>query len=160
MTWQDIRPKYLIEDFPDKHRDKPITYKRVRRALRHMTDSELSKEDKDKSICYALDRKGGKSNYWTPKSISDVELKYLIDSVMYSKIFNSETAQDFAGRIQQLSGKNLYHITRNAKGNVFGKQRLTIDVNVLENIQIIMDAKEKDAFIRFNWSVYDAVGEK
>ncbi len=154
---------YLIQDFPDEHRAKPITPKRVRRALNNMINSELSKEDKDKSICYTAYERNGeeyKTNYWTPRSISDVELKYLIDSVLYSKIFDSETAQDLAGRIQQMSGKNLYRMTSYAVGNLFGRQRLTIDVDVLKNIQLIMDAAERDAFINFNWNVYDAVGKK
>lgn len=153
--------KYLIEDFPEEHRSKPITNKRVRTALDNIINSELSKDDKDKSIRYTVyERKGEeyKTSYWTPKSISDVELKYLIDSVMYSKIFDSETAQDFAGRIQQLSGKNLYRMTAYA-GSAFGRQRLTINVNVLENMQIIMEAEKKNAFISFDWNVYD-VNEK
>ncbi len=80
--------------------------------------------------------------------------------MLYSKIFDSETAQDLAGRIQQMSGKNLYRMTSYAAGNLFGRQRLTIDVDVLENIQLIMDAAERDAFISFNWNVYDVVGKK
>lgn len=155
--------KYLIQDFPDEHRDEPITDKRVRNALKKIINSELSKEDKDKSIRYTVYERNGeeyKTGFWTPKSISDVELKYLIDSVMYSKIFDSETAQDFAGRIQQMSGKNLHRMTSYVAGNLFGRQRLTIDVDVLENMRLIMDAAGRDAFISFNFNVYDVVGTK
>lgn len=155
--------KYLIEDFPDEHSAEPITDKRVGNVLKKIINSELSKEDKDKSIRYTAYKRNGveyRTNYWTPKSISDLELKYLIDSVLYSKIFDSETAQDLAGRIQQMSGKNLYRMTSYAAGNLFGRQRLTIDVDVLENIQLIMDAAERDAFISFNWNVYDVVGTR
>lgn len=155
--------KCLIQDFPDEHRVKPITDKRVSNTLKKIINSELEKEDKDKSIRYTVYERSGeeyKTNYWMPRSISDVELKYLIDSVLYSKIFDSETAQDLARRIQQMSGKNLYRMTSYAAGNLFGRQRLTIDVDVLENIQLIMDAAERDAFISFNWNVYDVVGKK
>ena len=154
---------YLIQDFPDEHRAKSITKRRVRRALNNMINSELSKEDKDKSIRYTVYERNGeeyKTNYWTPRSISDMELKYLIDSVLYSKIFDSETAQDLAGRIQQMSGKNLYRMTSYAAGNLFGRQRLTIDVDVLENVRLIMNAAGRDAFISFHWNVYDVVGTK
>lgn len=162
LKYKDIT-KYLQEDFPDEHRDEPITDKRVRNALKKIINSELSKEDKDKSICYTVFERNGeeyKTDFWAPRSISDVELKYLIDSVLYSKIFDSETAQDLAGRIQQISGKNLYRMTSYAAGNLFGRQRLTIDVDVLENIRLIMDAAERDAFINFNWNVYDVAGTK
>lgn len=154
---------YLIQDFPDEHRAKPITPKRVRRALNNMVNSELSKDDNDRSICYTAYERNGeeyKTNYWTPRSISDVELKYLIDSVLYSKIFDTETAQDLAERIQQMSGKTLHRMTSYAAGNLFGRQRLTSNVNVLDNIQLIMDAAERDAFINFNWNVYDVIGKK
>ena len=166
--------KYLETDFPYEYGEcgaDPITDKRVRTALKKMINSELSKEDKDKSICYTVSkrvckRRGKereeeyKTCFWTPRSISDVELKYLIDSVMYSKIFDSETARDLAGRIRQMSGKNLNRMTSYAEGNSFGRQRLTIDVDVLENIQIIMDAGERNAFISFDWNKYDVVGKK
>lgn len=170
MKTRDTKPlkcteitEYLIEDFPDEHRAEPITDKRVRNVLKKIINSELSKEDNDKSIRYTVYERNGeeyKTDFWTPRSISDVELKYLIDSVLYSKIFDSETAQDLAERIQQMSGKNLYRMTSYAAGNLFGRQRLTIDVDVLENIQLIMDAAGRDAFINFNWNVYDVVGKK
>lgn len=155
--------KYLIEDFPDEHRAEPITDKRVRNALKKIINSELSKEDNNKSIRYTVYERNGeeyKTDFWTPRDISDMELKFLIDSVLYSKIFDSEAAQDLAGRIQQMSGKNLYRMTSYAAGNLFGEQRLTIDVDVLENIRLIMDAAERDAFISFNFNVYDVVGTK
>lgn len=101
---------YLKKEYPVEDNDYGITDKKVRTLLNKIIDSEISKADKDKSICYTIyEKKNGdeyKTDFWTPKSISDVELKYLIDAVMYSKIFDSATAQDLGRRIQDLSGKN------------------------------------------------------
>lgn len=76
---------------------------------------------------------------------------------MYSKIFDSAAAQDLGRRIQDLSGKNLSRMTPYTSGNVFGKQRLTISVDVLKNIQIIYDATKDDKYIEFDFNVYDIV---
>lgn len=152
---------YLIKEYPVEKTGYKITEKKVRTALNKIIDSEASKADKDKSVCYkSIEKKNGneyKTDFWTPKSISDVELKYLIDAVMYSKIFDSAAAQDLGRRIQDLSGKNLSRMTPYTSGNVFGKQRLTISVDVLKNIQIIYDATKDDKYIEFDFNVYDIV---
>ncbi len=154
---------YLKKEYPVEDNDYGITDKKVRTLLNKIIDSEISKADKDKSICYTIyEKKNGdeyKTDFWTPKSISDVELKYLIDAVMYSKIFDSATAQDLGRRIQDLSGKNLSRMTSYTSENVFGKQRLTITVDVLKNIQIIYDSTKDDKYIEFDFNVYDVVGD-
>lgn len=162
-----LKPKeilgYLKDEYSVEDEDYGITKKKLRTAMKKIIDSESGKDDKDKSICYTtIKRKDGteyKTDFWTPKSISDVELKYLIDSVMYSKIFNSVTAQDFGRRLQALSGRNLnlLNMTSYTDENVFGKQRLTISVDVLKNIQIIFDATRNQNFINFDFNVYDVV---
>lgn len=156
--------KYLKEDFPEMERDEIITMsdKTVRTALNHIVVSEECLDEKDRTVCYTTYKKKDgseyKTNYWTPKSISDLELKFLIDSVMYSKIFTSDMAHDFAGRIQKLSGKNLESITKYANAS-FGKQRLNIDVDILDNIQKIIRADKENVFLSFDFNIYD-VDEK
>lgn len=54
----------------------------------------------------------------------------------------------------------MHRMTSYAAGNLFGRQRLTVDVDVLENIQLIMNAADRDAFISFNFNVYDVVRKK
>lgn len=156
--------KYLKEDFPEMERDGIITIsdKTVRTALNHIVVSEENLDEKDRTICYTIHEKKDnseyKTDYWTPKSISDLELKFLIDSVMYSKIFTSDMAHDFARRIQALSGKNLENITKYANAS-FGKQRLNIDVDILDNIQKIIRADKENVFLSFDLNIYD-VDEK
>ena len=86
--------------------------------------------------------------------ITDVEFKFLIDSVLYSNIFNNERALDLAGRIQTLSGKNLKDITPYANDS-FGRTRYAQNTDVLANCQLIIDAIKNDNYIEFDWNVYD-----
>ena len=92
-------------------------------------------------------------------AISDVELKYLIDSIMYGKIFNSKQAKSFAKRVQNLSGKNLKDITPYVNDS-FGRQRFTLETDVLQNIDIILKAIKSGQCISFSWNVYDIVNGK
>ena len=154
--------KYLKEDFPEMDRAERISDKTVRTALKNLLASERELDEKDRTICYTIHKKKDgtkyKTDYWTPKSISDLELKFLIDSVMYSKIFTSDMTHDFARRIQALSGKNLENITKYANAS-FGKQRLNIDVDILDNIQKIIRADKENVFLSFDLNIYD-VDEK
>lgn len=43
---------YLIKEYSDENTDYEITEKKVRTALNKIIDSEASKADKDKSVCY------------------------------------------------------------------------------------------------------------
>ena len=139
---------------------KKISYKRVRAILKRIVDSEDKSETKS-IYCSVSERAGEdyKTGYWTSRSISDVELKFLIDSVMYSKIFNSRKAQDLAKRIQDLSGKNLYNMTSYAN-STFGKQRLLTNIDVLDNIKKLMYAEKKNAFVSFVFCNYDVEGKQ
>lgn len=86
--------------------DKSITDKQVRKALKDLTDSELNLPDEQKIIRYRIyDNERRKTDYYYNNIITDVEFKFLIDSVLYSNIFNNERAMDLAGRIQTLSGR-------------------------------------------------------
>lgn len=135
---------------------KEITEKKVRTSLDAIIFYESYLNDSEKTICYKT--YGGKNqerhtDYYYNNSISDVELKFLIDSVLYSKIFNDSTAKDLARRIQGLSGKNLKDIT-NYANDAFGKQRYTLETNVIQNIDIILKASKEEKYIEFQWNLY------
>lgn len=66
----------------------------------------------DKRIHAQIFKKGNTpylSNFWyeSDVNISDEELKYLVDSVLYSKVIRSEDAKNLVKRIMDLSGKKL-----------------------------------------------------
>ena len=63
-----------------------------------------------------------KKRFWASNSLSDPELKLMIDSVLYGNIINTKQARDLATRLQGLSGKNLQQRTRYASGG-FGEQK-------------------------------------
>ena len=95
-----------IVTYMHKDYDKSITDKQVRKALKDLTDSEFNLPDEQKIIRYrTYDNERRKTDYYYNNIITDVEFKFLIDSVLYSNIFNNERAMDLAGRIQTLSGK-------------------------------------------------------
>lgn len=151
LTRKEIT-KRLQQEYPDEE----ITEKKVRNALNTIINYEYFFDDSKKSICYKT--YGGKNqerhtDYYYNNLISDVELKFLIDSVLYSKIFNDSTAKDLARRIQGLSGKNLKDIT-NYANDAFGKQRYTLETNVIQNIDIILKASKEEKYIKFQWNVY------
>lgn len=62
-----------------------ITYRRVIRSLNHLLESEALLPSSQQMIGIIGAKK--RHRYYYKNSISDVELKYLIDCVMHSKIF-------------------------------------------------------------------------
>ena len=135
---------------------KEITEKEVRTSLDAIINYETYLKDSEKTICYRtymVKEQERHTDYYYNNSISDVELKFLIDSVLYSKIFNNSTAKDLARRIQGLSGKNLKDIT-NYANDAFGNQRYTLEINVIENIDIILKASKEEKYIEFQWNLY------
>lgn len=144
-----------IVTYMHREYDKSITDKQVRKALKDLTDSELNLPDEQKIIRYRIyDNERRKTDYYYNNIITDVEFKFLIDSVLYSNIFNNERAMDLAGRIQTLSGKNLKDITPYANAS-FGQTRYAQNTDVLANCQLIIDAIKNDNYIEFDWNVYD-----
>ena len=136
-----------IVTYMHKDYDKSITDKQVRKALKDLTDSELNLPDEQKVIRYrTYDNERRKTDYYYNNIITDVEFKFLIDSVLYSNIFNNERALDLAGRIQTLSGKNLKDITPYANDS-FGRTRYAQNTDVLANCQLIIDVINYDNFI-------------
>ena len=150
--------RQMKEDYPDLH----VTSKIVRTGLEMLVTEEMHLPDEKKTIGYRVYRvknQERKTDYYYNNAISDVELKFLIDSVLHSKIFRSETAQDFARRIQRLSGKNLLDLTPYANES-FGEQRFTLETDVLKNMEMLLLAKRRGCFVAIDWNVYDVQKEK
>lgn len=145
----------LQNDYP--HLAEEITGKKVRSALEKMTAQEITLPEENRVLRYTdVERK---KRYWTGNSLSDVELKFLIDSVVYSNIINTQNAQSLAKRIQELSGKRLRELTPYASG-AFGEQKYTADVDVLKNVEAIAAAQEARRKISFDLNAYTAQNGK
>lgn len=156
-TTKPLKREALVKIMQKEYPDMSITSKKVRRALDELVNMESILPDEKKTICYRIYYVGEqerKTDYYYHNVLSDVELKYLIDATLYSMIFSSGAARDLAKRIQGLSGKNLLDITSYANES-FGRQRYTLENDVMRNVEVIMQAKKMHACITFRWNVYD-----
>lgn len=141
--------QHLHSDYP--HLAEEITQKKVRSALEKILTQESTLPDESKVLRYTdVERK---RRFWTDNSLSDAELKFLIDCVVYSNIINTENARSLAKRIQALSGKRLRGLTPYASG-AFGRQKYMSDSDVLKNVEAIAAAQEAGRKICFNLNVY------
>ena len=157
MSREEIVRK-IKEDHPDVY----VTSKMVRTGLEMLVSEELNLPEEQRTIGYRTYRvkdQERKTDYYYNNAISDVELKFLIDSVLHSKIFQSKTAQDLAKRIQGLSGKNLLEMTPYANAS-FGEMRFMLETDVLKNVDLLLLAKRKGCFVAVDWNVYDVVKEQ
>lgn len=146
----------LQKDYP--YLSDEITKKKVRMALEEMVAQESVFPDRDKLLHFH--RKNGRiTGYWSDNILSDLELKFLIDCVMYGNIINTRNAQNLARRIRGLSGKNLRNLTPYASGG-FGKQKYSPDIDVLENVDSIIQAQAKQCKISFKLNVYSVKDSK
>lgn len=143
----------------------------VRSRLKKIVEYEANLPEDQKTIGYreTIKHKAGSSeeddyviertDFYYKNAVSDIQLKFLIDSIMYGKIFTDEQALDFARKVQGLSGKALIDRTSYVNRE-FGKQRFQLQVNVLENVSRIDEAIRKGVCISFAWHVYDVVDGK
>lgn len=157
MSREEIARK-IKEDYPDVY----VTSKMVRTGLEMLVSEELNLPEEQRMIGYRIYRvkdQERKTDYYYNNAISDVELKFLIDSVLHSKILQSKTAQDLAKRIQRLSGKNLLEMTPYANAS-FGETRFMLETDVLKNVDLLLLARRKGCFVAVDWNVYDVVEEQ
>lgn len=164
LTYKEITDHLVNEYYsssPDSHR--VVNYKKVRSAMEKIILSESYFKDEDKSIHYTSTiKKDGseyKSGFYTNRQITDIELKFLIDSVMHSKIFDTNSAKSLATRVQQLSGKNLINITNYLTEHTFGKQRLLSGINVLDNVKEILKALDENKIIIISYNKFKALND-
>ena len=141
---------FLKADYPLLAEE--ITVTKLKRALEKIVAQESGLPDRSKVLRYHK-RSRRITGYWTANSLSDPELKFLIDSVMYGNIINTPKAQNLARRIQGLSGKNLKNITPYVTGS-YGKQKYRESIDVLENVNAIMNARAARRKIDIILNVY------
>ena len=127
-------------------------------------DTEDQREINGKLISYTITEHDGGRSYRTGfhvnRSFTDMELKFLIDSIMYSKTIDTESAEDLSNRLKGLSNKKLAAITPYTSGVVFGQRGPASNVDVLKNMNTILDAIISDCYLEFTENVFDVVDNK
>lgn len=158
----------------EKYSDVKTGHKMVRDRLNAICNFEMNLPDDQKTIRYKegeyIKNKGKKDekkflrrrDYYYNNSITDLEYKFLIDSIMNTKIFPPKTAIEFGKKIQRLSGRKQKDYTPYVNES-YGETRCISDkdeINVLDNCLKIMKAIEESYFIKFNWNLYDVSNQK
>lgn len=116
-------------------------------------------EKQSKACIYCerdIDKK--KTNYWIENVISDDELRYLLDSVLYSKILSTEQAIDLCNRIIALSGEKFRKHTLYVEN--MHKQLYIGDADVLKNISLIQEGILQHKKIKFTLNVFKPVYDR
>lgn len=108
--------------------------------------------------------------YWMMEMLSDSEWMYLIDSVIYSKMFTKKEADNLAKRITLLAGKRVSDLTqyrhRMEKQPYFVDDEDTnektghIESQVLKRVHLIREAIYRKKKVKFNLCVYDYGNQK
>lgn len=111
-------------------------------------DVEKNKEDLQRASYEQF------TNIYYINSISNFEFKFLIDSIMSSRIFSTEKAKELATRVQHLASKSLETLTKYVSGG-YGSQKYLFEDDVLKNVQMIQEAIDDYKSIHFSWNVYD-----
>lgn len=146
--WKKPYEEYKAEDRP--------TRKMVQDAMTSLIDGESLLPDEEKTIIY---REYGnpdaprRTDYWYRSLWRDADLRFLIDSVLYSGILNEKQTQEMVKNIKKLSGENLKKMTRYA--GFFGGSRYFADNDVLSNVELLSAAIYQHKKVRFILNVYN-----
>lgn len=125
----------------------------VGRYLRRLVDDERSgvkagSAYKRKIVANGLkDDQEVVTGYYYENDISDVELRYLIDCVLYSRIMEPSQGRELIRKLQNLSGKTLIQDTsyiNNIKEEIYIANKET-----LNNVQILQDAIREQKKVSF-----------
>ena len=142
------REDYNASDIP--------TRRMVQRAMDSLIGWELSLPPEEKTIMY---REYGdpdaprRTDYWYQSPWRDADLRFLIDSALYSGILNEKQTRELVENIKNLSGKNLKEMTRYAR--VFGGSRYFADNDVMSNVELLSAAIYQQKKVRFMLNVYN-----
>lgn len=146
--WKKPYKEYNDKDTP--------TRRMVQRAMNSLIGWELSLPDEEKTIMY---REYGdpdapcRTDYWYRSPWRDADLRFLIDSALYSGILNEKQIRELVKNIKNLSGENLEKMTRYA--GFFGGSRYFADNDVLSNVELLSTAIYRHTKVRFMLNVYN-----
>lgn len=153
----------LIQGYPDSTKaEKVFTPSKIRTAI----DRLIAHGDQTHHpiIHYASTSSDNgrtyRNGFYVTNDFTDMELKFLIDSVMYAKVMDSASADALCKRLQSFSGKRLKEITSYAEAAVFGLRGPDSGVDVLANMNTVLMAISAYRYLRFTKNVYDMVDQQ
>lgn len=153
----------LIKNYPDsKTAEEVFTPAKIRTAIDRLIAHGDQTHNPIIHYTSASNKTGRtyRTHFYVKKDFTDMELKFLIDSVMYSKVMDPASAEDLSKRLQSLSGKRLKEITSYTAAAVFGQRGPDGDINVLENMNTILEAIFKYRYLRFTKNIYNMVNNQ
>lgn len=155
--------KEIFEKMEEIYKDADITQKKVRVSLNKLVEMESCLSDEEKTVRYRVyHTKSGeerRTNYYYNNILSDVELRFLIDSISYSTMFSREEAKDFATRIQRMAGKTTYlkdGFAKDGVSNIIYK----LNTDTKDAMECILRALYTGENIYFRLNEYDVNNSK
>lgn len=115
---------------------------------------ELKKRKSAEVLCEA-NKNGTHKKYWIENLLSDYELRYILDSVLYTKLLSTDQAKNLCSRIINLSGERFKKYTSYI--NNMNRQLYIGEENILQNVEIIQEAIIQQRKVKFMLNVYDWV---
>lgn len=168
--------KYLKEKGISRTRSVVIGFADRMGAREYVTEEdcdEIIKECRadEREIIFAKKGEEGRTiGYWMMEVISESEWMFLMDSVLYSKIFTKKEADNLAKRITFLAGKSVSELTtyRYRMENqpyIVGDGDIDekvghIESRVLKQVHLIREAIKVGKKVKFNLCVYDYGDQK
>lgn len=151
LTKKDIQ--YLC--FKDYPRDPDrFTDSKIRRTIDKLINDDPKHEQIRYQTSYREDGSEYRTGFYYQPLLSKAEIRFLIDSILYSKVFTTDQATDLTDRLQTLCSRDDETIVRYADKEVFGKNRLSADVDVMDNITRISQAIKDNQLISFLFHNY------
>ena len=106
------------KDYPSYIADKSITYKAVGRNLKILCDFLENNKSFGYTLEYRIERKRKnkqteeteelRTNFYLERNITDTELRFLIDCIIFSKGINIKHGQDLINKLKRLSGNHFF----------------------------------------------------
>lgn len=103
-----------------------------------------------------------KKHYYIEKRnqmFSDAEIRYIVDSILFSKHISKKMAKAIIGRFKKLYGESFIDSLKYV--NSFNNEKITFDsYRFFENIDIINDAIKEKKKIRYKYLIYNYADKK
>lgn len=140
--------EYTKNDIPSR--------KMVQTALDSLVSMEMNLPEEEKTIFYreyGREESPRKTDYWFKNPLRDSDLRFFVDTALYSGILNEPQIRRLVKNVKGLSGKNLDIMTLYSEA--FGGARYSQNIDVLSNAEIISNAIEQKKKIKFKLNVYN-----
>lgn len=157
-----------IEGFMNKMNVKPYETEEQCDELLQGCSSDL--DLREVYFCKTSSEGRRTKGYWLMEALSDSEWMYMVDTIIYSKIFTKKEADNFAKRVTLLAGKKEsdfmnYRYRMENQPYFVGDGDINekvghIESRVLKQVRLIRKAINREKKVKFNLCVYDYRDQK